>query len=278
MNIKKVAVIGHGLMGRGIIHSHALHGFKVVAVKRREDDHRLIDYFQRELDKKRLKQEEYDEILSNIEITTDISKVKDCQLVIESIIEDVEIKQALFKELDRICLPETILASNTSSIPIGKIGKATSRPDKIIGLHYMSPVPAMKLVEIVKSMETSEETLKIVTNTTNEISKIPVVVNDFPGFVVSRLVGALINEAIHILMQGVADVEAIDAIAKLGMNLPMGPLQLADEVGLDVGLNTLDSLYHHFKDPKYSACPLMRMMVETGYLGKKNGKGFYSYQ
>ena len=199
-------------------------------------------------------------------------------LVIENINEIVEQKQELLKKLDEICPPDVILASNTSSISIGKLGSVTKRKDKIVGLHYMSPVPVMKLVEVVKSMDTSDETIKFVTEITEKIDKIPIVVKDFPGFVVSRLVAALINEAANIYQEGVANVEEIDTIAKLGMNLPMGPMQLADEIGLDIAVNTMDSLFQSFKDPKYRVCPQIRMLCENGYLGKKTGKGFYTYK
>lgn len=278
MDNYKVAVIGHGLMGRGIIHSYASHGFKVIAIKRRKHDERLKEYFQREVEKKRLAKEKYHEILANIHVSTDITEVADCQLVIECISEDQEKKQLLFSKLDSICQSETILASNTSSIAIGKFTKVTNRPDKIVGLHYMSPVPLMELVEIIKTPETSEETLKTVVEITERIRKVPIVINDFPGFISSRLVVSLINEAANILMQGVTDVVSIDMIAKLGLNLPMGPLQLADEIGLDIVSNVMNSMYQSFEDSKYITCPLIKEMVEADHLGKKNGKGFYSYR
>lgn len=277
MDIKEVAVVGHGLMGRGVIHTFASHGFKVVAVKRRVNDHRLDSYFQREIQRGRLTQEEYERINENIKVTTDIQEVESSQIIIENIQEDPMAKIKLFEQLDDICPSDTIFSSNTSSIPIGKLGKDTSRPDKFIGFHFMSPVPIMELVEIVRSMETSDETLDKIIQLSKEINKVPVVVKDFPGFASSRLVSTLVNEAAHIYMQGVAEAEDIDTIAKLGMNLPIGPLRLADEVGLDITLNTLDSLYENYKDSKYRACPLIRVMVETGHLGRKSGKGFYSY-
>lgn len=277
MDINKIGVIGHGLMGRGIIHLCALHNIEIIAVKRREDDQRLHDYFRREIKKGRLTQGKYKEMMQRIEITTDLSKVSNCQIIIECISEIAEAKKTLFKELDKICSPETILCSNTSSVIIGKLASVTNRPDRVIGLHYMSPVLVMKLVEVIKTIDTSEETVSIASNFIKKISKVPVVVNDFPGFVSSRLGASLVNEAAYILIQGVADAEAIDTIAKLGLNLPIGPLRLADEVGLDITLNVLDNLYHNYKDSKYSACPLIRVLVESGYLGKKNGKGFYSY-
>ncbi len=274
----KIGVIGHGLMGRGIIHSYAENGFEVVAVKRRDNDTRLEDHFQHEMHKGRLAEATYERIQQNIMSTTDLSQITSCDLIIENISENVAQKVALFDQLETMCPPTTIFATNTSSIPIGKMAKKTKRPDKVIGLHYMSPVQVMDLVEIVKGLETSEETLDTCIAINKQINKVPVVVKDFPGFVASRLVSTLVNEASFIYMQGVADAEAIDEIAKLGMNLPVGPLKLADLVGLDTALYTLDSLFENFKDPKYRANPLLRTMVESGHLGRKTGRGFYNYK
>ncbi|MFC5047003.1 3-hydroxyacyl-CoA dehydrogenase family protein [Aquimarina hainanensis] len=274
---EKIGVIGHGLMGRGIIHSYAENGFEVVAVKRRDNDTRLEDHFRHEIKKGRLEEEQYTTIKKQITSTTDLSAIADCQLIIENISENVAEKVALFDTLENLCPPETIFATNTSSIPIGKMAKKTKRPEKVIGLHYMSPVQVMDLVEIVKGLETSKETLDTCIAINKQINKVPVVVKDFPGFVASRLVSTLVNEASFIYMQGVAEAEAIDEIAKLGMNLPVGPLKLADLVGLDTALYTLDSLFENFKDPKYRANPLLRTMVESGHLGRKTGKGFYDY-
>ena len=274
---KPVAVIGHGLMGRGVIHSYAENGFKVIAVKRRENDNRLEDHFEHEIKKGRLTKEKYNDIKNNIHSTTDLTKLAECDLIIENISEKVEQKLELFDKLENICPAETIFATNTSSIPIGKLAQKTKRPDRVIGLHYMSPVQVMPLVEIVKGLETSEKTLNTCIEINKEINKEPVVVKDFPGFVASRLVSIIVNEASFIFMQGVADAESIDEIARLGMNLPIGPLKLADLVGLDTALYTLDSLFDNFKDPKYRANPLLRTMVESGHLGKKTGKGFYNY-
>ena len=277
MNINKIAVIGHGMMGRGIIHSFAIHQFEIIAIKKRSEDQRFHEYLKNEVEKTRISKADYNEILSKVTTTIDIEEAAECDLVIESISENIEEKSKLFSVLGEICKPEAILATNTSSISIGKFGDLARRPDKIVGLHYMSPVPLMKLVEIIKTLETSEETILTAVEITKRISKIPIIVNDFPGFVSSRLVASLINESANILMQGVADVESIDNIAKLGLNLPVGPLQLADEVGLDVVINSIDAMYQTYRDTKYCACPLIRRMVEAGYLGKKNGKGFYNY-
>ncbi|NMB33545.1 MAG: 3-hydroxybutyryl-CoA dehydrogenase [Clostridium sp.] len=275
--MKKIGVIGHGLMGRGIIHTFAACGFTVIGVKRRENDRRFSDYLRNELEKGRITPKEHGEILSRVEVTSDIEKVADCRIVIECINEIIKYKTDLFAKLDKICSQETIFASNTSSIPIGKLGSCTNRHDRVIGLHFMSPTTIMKLVEIIESMETSDETLKTAIDITEAIGKTPVVVKDFPGFVSSRLGASIINEAIHILMQGVTDAKSVDQIAQLGLNLPMGPLRLADNIGLDVVLNTIDSLYRNYGDSKYRVPALLRVMVETGYLGKKTGRGFYSY-
>ena len=276
-NKEKIGVIGHGLMGRGIIHSFAENGFDVIAIKRRENDTRLEDHFQHEIKKGRLASNRYTQIKKHITETTDLSEVSNCKLIIENISENVAEKVALFHKLETLCDSETIFATNTSSIPIGIMAKKTKRPDKVIGLHYMSPVQVMKLVEIVKGLETSKETLNTCIRINKLINKTPIVVKDFPGFVASRLVSTLVNEAAFIYMQGVADVEEIDEIAKLGMSLPIGPLKLADLVGLDTTLYTLDSLFENFKDPKYRANPLLRTMVNSGHLGRKTGKGFYNY-
>ena len=272
-----VAVVGHGLMGRGVIHSFAENGFKVIAVKRRKDDTRLEDHFKHEIKKGRLAEDRYHDIKENIHSTTDLTQLSTCQLIIENIHEKVDQKLELFNQLEDICLPDAIFATNTSSIPIGKLAQKTDRPKQVIGLHYMSPVQVMPLVEIVKGLETSEETLNFCIDINKRINKEPVVVKDFPGFVASRLVSTLVNEASFIYMQGVADAESVDKIAQLGMNLPIGPLKLADLVGLDTTLYTLDSLFDNFRDPKYRANPLLRTMVESGHLGRKTGKGFYNY-
>ncbi|MCI8669663.1 MAG: 3-hydroxyacyl-CoA dehydrogenase family protein [Lachnospiraceae bacterium] len=272
---RKVAVIGHGLMGRGIILSCATHGIEVVAIKRRVDDERLNEYIAHEKNKGKLTEEEYKEVMSNIHITCEINEVKNCELVIESINENLEMKKQVFTHLIEICPPDTILVSNTSSISIGDI--AVDRLDKIAGMHFMSPVPVMKLVEIVKTNKTSDKTIEYVCNIARLINKIPIVVNDFPGFVVSRLVAVLVNEAASICMEGVANKEDIDTIAKLGMNLPIGPLSLADEVGIDIAVNVIDTMYKAFNNERYIVCPQLRKMKDDGNLGRKSGKGYYTY-
>ncbi|MCK4258986.1 MAG: 3-hydroxyacyl-CoA dehydrogenase family protein [Halanaerobiales bacterium] len=276
--IKRVSVIGHGLMGRSVIHAFAEYDFEVIAIKKTESDQRLEEYFAKEVEKGRISEEKFEKIWSRINVTTELKQARDSDLIIETITENPKAKSDLFEMLGEICSPETIFSSNTSSIPIGKLANASKRPDKTVGLHYMWPVPEMKLVEVVRGLETSDETIDLVVELSKKINKIPVVVKDFPGFVSSRLITALINEAAEILMQGVADVEAIDTIARLGLGFPMGPLRLGDQLGLDTAVNVMDNIYFNFKDSKYRISPLIRTMVESGYCGKKNGKGFYNYK
>lgn len=277
MNIR-VAVIGYGMMGLGVIHTYASKGIKVIAIKRREEDCRLQKYLKNELEKGKITTQEYEEIINNIEITTDINKAITCQLVIENINEDLELKRELFAQLDKICPKETVLATNTSSIPISQIASATNRGDKVVGMHFMSPVPIMKLVEIVKGAETSEEVIRFVYTMIEKIEKIPVVVKDSPGFVASRLLAVLVNEAASIAMEGIADFKDIDLVAKYGLNHPIGPLRLADEVGLDIAVEVLDNMYHSFKNLKYEVCPQLRTLKNSGNLGRKTGKGYYNYE
>lgn len=277
MNTDKIAVIGLGLMGKGIVHAFASHGFEVVAVRRREEDQRLDRYFETEVERGRLTQSERAEISRKITPTTDIRLTADCGVIVECIYEDPEAKRDLFSRLDRVCAPETIFASNTSSIPIAQLRENTSRRDRFVGIHFMSPVPVMKLVEIVRDSETSVETLGAAVELSKRIGKTPIVVKDSPGFVSSRLFSSYIAEAIHILTQGVSDAESIDTIAKLGMNLPIGPLKLADEIGLDIVLNVMESLHEGLGDSRYLVPQLLRTMVANGCFGKKSGKGFFEY-
>lgn len=274
----KVAVIGHGMMGQGVIHTYASKGIKVIAIKKRETDCRLQEYFKNELEKGKISIQEYEEILNNVEITTDINKATTCQIIIENINEDLKLKRELFAQLDKICPNETVLATNTSSIPISKIASATNRAHKVVGLHFMSPVPVMKLVEIVKGVETSEDTINFVYTMIEMLGKIPVVVSDSPGFVASRLLAVLVNEAASIVMEGVADAKDIDLVAKYGLNHPIGPLRLADEVGLDIAVGVLDNMYHYFGNKKYEVCPQLREMRDAGCLGRKTGNGYYNYE
>lgn len=277
MNIQTIGIVGCGFMGKGIIHSFAEKDFQIVAVTRRDNDKSIYNYLQDQLKKGNITEENYKNIKSNIKITTDIKELYNCQLVIECINENKDDKQAILKIIDKICDEETIIASNTSSISISLLANSTKRADKVIGLHFMSPVATMKLVEIIKGTKTSNETIKIMNKLIEKITKIPIIIKDCPGFVSSRLVAVIINEAAYILMQGIADVRSIDNIAKLGMNLPVGPLKLADEIGLDVVENVVNSMYENCKNDKYKLAPIIKEMVNEGNLGRKTGKGFYLY-
>lgn len=281
--MKKIAVIGAGTMGNGIAHVFAQNGFKV----------NLIDISQASLDKgldtitknldRMLAKESIDEAkkeetLSNITTFTSLEEgVSDVQLVIEAATENLDIKLKIFKDLDGICKAETILATNTSSISITQIAAATQRPEKVIGMHFMNPVPIMKLVEIIRGFSTSDEVTQTIMELSKKLGKTPTEVNDYPGFVANRILMPMINEAIETLYNGVAGVHEIDTVMKLGMAHPMGPLQLADFIGLDVCLSILNVMYDGFKNPKYAPCPLLVNMVMAGKLGVKSGEGFYDY-
>lgn len=281
--IQKVAVIGAGTMGNGIAHTFAQFGYKVSLIDLSETSldkaiNTIEKNLDRQLSKERISQEEKDQTLSNLSTYTDLSKgVKDAQLVVEAATENVDIKLKLFKDLDKLCQADCILASNTSSISITKIASVTSRPDKVIGMHFMNPVPVMKLVEIIRGYSTSDEVMDLIMQTSQKLKKSPVEVNDYPGFVANRILMPMINEAIYTLYESVAGVEEIDTVMKLGMAHPMGPLQLADFIGLDVCLSILQVLNDGFGNPKYAPCPLLINMVTAGKLGIKSGEGFYSY-
>ncbi|RMG46507.1 MAG: 3-hydroxybutyryl-CoA dehydrogenase [Acidobacteria bacterium] len=281
--IKTVGIVGAGTMGSGIAQVAARAGFRIllcdVAAEALTRAMQTIDRgLSREVSKQRLTEEEKRRVLERIRTTPEVTSLSDADFVVEAVVEDVEIKRGVFRQLDEITRPEVILATNTSSISITKLGAATRRPEKVIGMHFMNPVPIMKLVEIIRGMATSEATLATVKAMAEKLGKRPVEVGDAPGFVSNRILMPMINEAIFALYEGIGTVEAIDEVMKLGMNHPMGPLQLADFIGLDVCLAIMNVLYEGFKDPKYRPCPLLQRYVDAGWLGLKTGRGFYIYE
>jgi 3-hydroxybutyryl-CoA dehydrogenase len=281
--MKNIVVIGAGTMGNGIAHTAAAYGFDVTLV---DVSDAVLDRavktitanLQRGVDKGKMTAEERDAVVGRIRRETSVDNIgTDADIVIEAIVEKTEAKTSLFAQLDRITKPECILASNTSSISITKIAAATQRPDKVIGMHFMNPVPVMTLVEVIRGIATSDETYRLVEDLSKRMGKTPIEVNDYPGFISNRVLMPMINEAIFTLYEGVATPEAIDGVMKLGMNHPMGPLTLADFIGLDVCLAILRVLEEGFGDPKYRPCPLLVKMVDAGWLGRKSGRGFYRY-
>ncbi|MGA8034432.1 MAG: 3-hydroxybutyryl-CoA dehydrogenase [Candidatus Acidiferrales bacterium] len=280
--IKTVAVLGAGTMGNGIAHVFARAGYKVIL---RDLEQRFLDRgldtisnnLDREVKKGKLAETDKPVVLARITPTTATDALRDADLAVEAVPEQLELKVRLLKDVDAALKPGAILASNTSSISITELAARTSRPERFIGMHFMNPVPVMQLVEVIRGLATSDETFSTITALCEKLEKKPVAVNDAPGFVSNRVLMPLINEAAFAVMEGVATPEAVDAVMKMGMNHPMGPLELADFIGLDVCVNILEVLQSGFGDPKYRACPLLRKYVAAGWLGRKTGRGFYKY-
>jgi 3-hydroxybutyryl-CoA dehydrogenase len=278
----KVAVLGAGTMGSGIAQVFAQHGHAVVL---RDLEAPILERALAGIDKSLAKLAEKGKLtpddrtaaLRRIQTATELAACASAELVVEAVVEKLEVKAATFAELDRLAPPHTVLASNTSSISITRLGAATRRPDKVIGMHFMNPVPLMPLVEVIRGQATSDETTRSVVELARSLGKTPVEVNDYPGFVSNRVLMPMINEAIFAVYEGVATPEAVDQVMKLGMNHPMGPLTLADFIGLDVCLAILEVLHDGLGDPKYRPCPLLKRMVDAGWLGRKSGRGFYTY-
>lgn len=282
MEIKTFGVIGSGQMGNGIAQVAAMSGLNVIMNDISEEFVNkglatITKNLDRSVEKGKMSKEVRDATLSRIKKSADIKDMANADYVVEAATEKEDLKFGIFKNLDSVCRPGVILATNTSSIPIGRIASKTSRPDKVIGMHFMNPVPVMKLVEIIRGLATSDETYQITLELTKKFDKTPALSNDFPGFIANRVAMPMINEAIFALYHSVGTAEDIDTVLKLGFNHPMGPLALADLIGLDTCLAIMETLYEGFKDSKYRPCPLLRKYVEAGWLGRKTGRGFYKY-
>ena len=283
MQVSNVMVIGAGQMGSGIAQVCAQAGYKVLLNDLKPEFVErglggINKNLSRNVAKGRMTEEQKQEVLARLTASTDLNDASCVDLVIEAAVENMEIKAKIFAQLDEIAPAHAILASNTSSLPITEIAAATKRPEKVIGMHFMNPVPVMKLVEIIRGLATADEVYQVIEDMTKTLSKVPVEVNDYPGFVSNRVLMPMINEAIFTLYEGVATKEAIDDVMKLGMNHPMGPLTLADFIGLDTCLYIMETLHEGFGDDKYRPCPLLRKYVKAGWLGKKTGRGFYTYE
>lgn len=282
MEIKNIAVIGGGTMGNGIAHQFALKGYEVLLIEMKQEhaDKAMATIkknLERQAQKGVIQAGDVSATLGRLKTSLKIADTKNSNLVIEAVFEDMHTKTEIFEELDSVCKPDTILASNTSSLPITAIAATTKRADKVIGMHFMNPVPMMKLVEVIRGIATTDETYATIKDLCLKIDKTPVEVNDYPGFISNRILIPMINEAVYCLMEGVASAESIDSVMKLGMNHPMGPLTLADFIGLDICLEVMEVLYEGYSDSKYRPCPLLKKMVMAGYLGRKSGRGFYKY-
>ncbi|KOP77866.1 3-hydroxybutyryl-CoA dehydrogenase [Lysinibacillus sp. FJAT-14745] len=283
MGIQKVMVIGAGQMGSGIAQVCAQAGYDVKLNDMKQEFFErglgvMTKNLTRDVEKGRKTEDEKAAILGRISMSLDLQDASDVDIIIEAAVENMEIKQSIFKQIDQIAPAHAILATNTSSLPITEIAAVTNRPEQVIGMHFMNPVPVMKLVEIIRGLATSDEVYKSVEDMTVKLAKTPVEVNDFPGFISNRILLPMINEAIYALYEGVASKEAIDDVMKLGMNHPMGPLTLADFIGLDTCLSIMEILHEGLGDSKYRPCPLLRKYVAAGWLGKKSGRGFYVYE
>ncbi|MCZ0754061.1 3-hydroxybutyryl-CoA dehydrogenase [Anoxybacillus sp. J5B_2022] len=283
MDVQKVMVVGAGQMGSGIAQVCAMAGYDVFLHDLQETYverglSTITKNLTRQVEKGKMTEEEKATVLQRITPSVDLHNARAVDLVIEAVVENMEVKTSLFAQLDEITPPHAILATNTSSLPITEIAAATKRPEKVIGMHFMNPVPVMKLVEIIRGLATAPEVYETIEAMTRKLNKVPVEVNDFPGFISNRILMPMINEAIYALYEGVATKEAIDEVMKLGMNHPMGPLTLADFIGLDTCLYIMETLHEGFGDDKYRPCPLLRKYVKAGWLGRKTGKGFYTYE